>query len=284
MGGGGGSNSSGESISATTPGFMEELGTVLNQNLTGQTGFGKQDAINDVYGVMRQQATNALQESMPKIASMQSGAGAYGSTTKELMRNDLQARIVGQLAATQSQAIKDYAAIDADRIRAFSAATQAGTSSAMQHWESSKSRNRSPWANVGTSLGSAVIGGTLSAASHPDFFQDGGIVPRTTEADRAIAKFLTDFKQLDNAEQAGFITKQWAEDARKGKMEFKDGTKTPKGPAIKPEGEIPPAVGGQIPTYIPPVEKPEQAPRGKKLVKSDADDDLSGLFARLGNV
>lgn len=283
MGGGGGSQSTGESVSATLPGFMKELGEVLNQNLTGQTGFGKQDAINDVQGVMQQQATNALQESMPKIASMQNSAGAYNSTTKELMRNDLQARITGQLAATQSQAIKDYAAIDADRIRAFASATQAGTSSAMQHWESSESRSGNSFSGLLTGLGAGAAGAGLDWLSDNTGFQDGGRVPPMNETDKAIAKFLNDFRLLDNAKQAGLVTSQWAKDASAGKMKFMDGSKEPKGPKVKPEGKLEPAVGGRIPTYIPKVEKPAQAPKGKQMVEAD-DDDLSGLFARLGNV
>ena len=126
---GGGSQSTGEGFSRTTPGFTEELGAVLRASMEGKSGYSKQDAVADTQGLMRQQATNALQESMPKIAGMQNSAGAYGSTTKALLQNDLQARIMGQLAATQSQAIKDYAAIDADRIRAAAAATQASTAS-----------------------------------------------------------------------------------------------------------------------------------------------------------
>lgn len=282
--GGGGSQSSGESVSATTPGFMKELAAVLNQNLTGQTGFGKQDAIADVQGVMQQQATNALQEAMPKIASMQGGAGAYGSTTKELMRNDLQARITGQLAATQSQAIKDYAAIDADRIRAFAAATQAGTSSAMSHWESSESRGKSPWAGFLEDIGRGIIGGGLDNIAGPpgkkseptDSFQNGGRVPHMDESEKAVARFLNDFRLLDNAEQAGLVTKQWAEDAKKGKAEFMDGSKKPEGPKVKPDEDVSPATVIPIPTTTKPTPQ-------KKIVKSD-DDDLSGLFARLGNV
>lgn len=95
---------------------------------------------------------------MPVIARQEISAGAYDSTTKGLLQNDLQARIVGQLAATQSQAIKDYAAIDADRIRAFSAATQAGTSSAMEHWESASSRRSG---GILSNLGQAAAGGAL---------------------------------------------------------------------------------------------------------------------------
>src|SRR5574344_606465 len=115
---GGGTSSAGEGYSRTTPGFTGELGTVLRGTIAGNTGFSKWDAIGDTQGVLRNQATTALQEAMPKIATQQRQAGAYNSTTNTLLQNDLQARIVGQLASTQAQAIKDYAAIGNDNIRA----------------------------------------------------------------------------------------------------------------------------------------------------------------------
>ena len=173
--GGGGSQSTGESWSRTSPGFMNELGSVLQSNMAGTTGFSKQDAINDVQGVIQQNAINTMQESLPKIAGMQNTAGAYNSTTKNLMGNDLQARIAGQAMATQSQAIKDYAAIDSDRIRAFASASQAGTGSEMQHWESASSRNKNPFLS---GLGGAVIGGGLGAVGDAIGLQDGGVVPK----------------------------------------------------------------------------------------------------------
>lgn len=157
--------STGEGFSRTTPGFTEELGAVLRASMEGKSGYSKQDAVADTQGLMRQQATNALQESMPKIAGMQNSAGAYGSTTKALLQNDLQARIMGQLAATQSQAIKDYAAIDADRIRAAAAATQASTASYSETFQNASSRKG--WGSLFEpgGIGSAIVGGGLDAVS-----------------------------------------------------------------------------------------------------------------------
>lgn len=175
MGGGGGSQSSGESQSKTTPGFMAELGAVLNANLTGKTSYGKDNAIADVQGKILQQATDTLQSSMPKITSIGASQGAYGSTTQKMLSNDLQARIMGQAAATTTDAIKDYAAIDADRIRAFSAATQAGTSSEMQHWENASSRNGD---SILDRAAQGVVGGALGAIGDATGLQDGGVVPK----------------------------------------------------------------------------------------------------------
>lgn len=178
---GGGSQSTGEGFSRTDPGFMTELGTVLNQSMTGTSGFSKQDALKDVQGLMLQQATNMMQESLPKIAGSERAAGAYGSTTRQLLNNDLQARIAGQMMATQSQAIKDYAAIDADRIRAAAAATQAGTSTYSEHFENASSRKG--WGSLFDGLGRAAVGGGLDRiAGSPDStkvgsYANGGIVP-----------------------------------------------------------------------------------------------------------
>lgn len=181
---GGGSQSTGEGFSRTDPGFMTELGTILNQSMTGTSGFSKKDALNDVQGLMLQQATNMMQESLPKIAGSERAAGAYGSTTRQLLNNDLQARIAGQMMATQSQAIKDYAAIDADRIRAAAAATQAGTSTYSEHFENASSRKG--WGSLLEGIGGAVVGGGLdrlagspdtSKVGRPSSFANGGVVP-----------------------------------------------------------------------------------------------------------
>ena len=178
---GGGSQSTGEGFSRTDPGFMTNLGAVLNQSMTGTSGFSKKDALNDVQGLMLQQATNMMQESLPKIAGSERAAGAYGSTTRQLLNNDLQARIAGQMLATQSQAIKDYAAIDADRIRAAAAATQAGTSTYSEHFESASSRKG--WGDIFGGIGGAVVGGTLDRIAGPadstkvGSYANGGIVP-----------------------------------------------------------------------------------------------------------
>ena len=198
--GGGGQQSTGESWSRTSPGFMNELGSVLRSNMEGTTGFSKEDAINDVQGVIRQNAINTMQESLPKIAGMTNTAGAYDSTTKHLLNNDLQARIAGQAMATTSQAIKDYAAIDSDRIRAFASATQAGTGSEMQHWESASSRNKNPFLD---GLGSAVVGGAVGAIGDATGWQDGGIVPKKlpkTTQEELLDKFIETYGLTKQAE------------------------------------------------------------------------------------
>lgn len=297
--GGGGSQSAGESWSMTAPGFMAELGSVLQANLAGTTGFGKQDAINDVQGVMRQQATNALQEAMPGIASQQRVAGAYDSTTSQLLKNDLNARIMGQLAATQSQAIKDYAAIDADRIRAFAGATQAGTTSMMEHWESSKSRKGGGFLDE---LARGVVGGGLGLllgsnestdsfvdlGSHPAAelprkpleFANGGIVPLVPQqkskspTDRILQELFQ--KQIESLSP---YFDPWEGDPKMAKPAPKD--KNYKIRSRDPEMSSPPKSRAKVrDRYIEESElTPEQMQRMGK-----GDDDATDYFAKIGIV
>lgn len=116
------SNSSG-----TTPGFTDQLAKVLAQRQNSLGQFGKEQALADVQGVLRTQATDALQQVMPSISGVQTQAGAYNTTTKDLLKNDATSRITAQLANTQLQAIKDYAAIEQGDVNAFSGATKANT-------------------------------------------------------------------------------------------------------------------------------------------------------------
>lgn len=206
MGGGGGSKSAGESQSRTTPGFMSELGAVLAANLTGQTSYGKDNAIADVQGKIMQEATDTLQSEMPKVTKIGASQGAYGSTTQSLLANDLQARIMGQAAATTTDAIKDYAAIDADRIRAFAAATQAGTGSEMQSWESSSSRNGD---SILDRAAQGVVGAGLQWAGDKLELADGGQVPRLgapqTAEEKKLEQMVIQFGLEKQAQSMGIM-------------------------------------------------------------------------------
>ena len=174
------SQGSNQSQSSTTPGFIEELSNILKQTQEGTTGFTKQDAINDVGGVLRAQATDALQSVMPSIARTQTGAGAYNSTTKELMQNDANARITSQLAKTAADTIAQYQQIQQGNIGAFADATKAGTSqqssstgqqSAIANSFGTSQNNTNSW-NNGQQSSSGGGSGLLG------LFADGGEVPK----------------------------------------------------------------------------------------------------------
>lgn len=179
-GGTSGQGAEGSGTSKTTPGFQTELSGLLNSVLDsrkGSRGYTKENALQDVQGVLRTQATDALQQVMPSIASVNIGSGAYNSTTKQLMQNDAGARITAQLANTQLQAIKDYAAIENDTIKAVSDAAKAGTSSESEYSQKS-------WGNSKTG-GSGLLG----------LFEDGGEVPEQTQDEtsapnRALEQFM----------------------------------------------------------------------------------------------
>lgn len=169
-GGTSGQGSEGSGTSKTTPGFQTELSGLLNSVLDsrkGSRGYTKDNALADVQGVIKTQATDALQQVMPSIAAVNISSGAYNGTTKQLMQNDANARITAQLANTQLQAIKDYAGIENDTIRAVSDAAKAGTSSESEY-------SQKAWGNSKTG-GSGLLG----------LFEDGGKVPEQEEEGQA---------------------------------------------------------------------------------------------------
>lgn len=126
----GSSSGSTSSFSSSTPGFMTELGSILDRNLKGEGPYSKSAAIADSQGVLRTNAQDALQQALPAIYRSDKTAGAYNSTTNELLQNDLTSRIVAQGQQMQLNAIKDYGTIGNQQIAAFSGATQAGTTQA----------------------------------------------------------------------------------------------------------------------------------------------------------
>lgn len=165
--GSGSSSTVSSSSSSTNPGFMAELSQVLGKSLNGTSGFTRENALEDVQGLLKQQATDALQTVMPSIARQDRSSGIYGSTTKELLQNDASARITAQLASTLTDTIGKYAAMDTDRIRGFAAATQAGTSSSSQSNSNAVSEYEQSGSGSTSGGGSGILG----------LFADGGLVP-----------------------------------------------------------------------------------------------------------
>lgn len=125
--GSGSSSGSSSQSSKSTPGFMTELGTILTRNLNGEGPYSKGAALTDVQGVLKTQALDAMQSALPQIARTNTSAGAYNSTTQDLLQNDFGARLANQLAATQLDAVTKYGTLGNQQIAAFSGATSAGT-------------------------------------------------------------------------------------------------------------------------------------------------------------
>lgn len=165
--GSGSSSTVSSSSSSTNPGFMAELSQVLGKSLNGTSGFTRENALEDVQGLLKQQATDALQTAMPSIAKQSRSAGVYNATTTDLLQNDANARITAQLASTLTDTIGKYAAMDTDRIRGFAAATQAGTSSSSQSNSNSESEYEQSGSGSTSGGGSGILG----------LFADGGRVP-----------------------------------------------------------------------------------------------------------
>lgn len=149
----GSSSGSTSSFSSSTPGFMTELGTILDRNLKGEGPYSKESAIADSQGVLRTNAQDALQEALPAIYRPARTSGAYNSTTQDLLENDLASRIVAQGQATQLDAISKYGALGNQQIAAFSGATQAGTTQAGGSSGSNSSNQNQTSIGLNASLG-----------------------------------------------------------------------------------------------------------------------------------
>lgn len=204
--GGGTSTSSGSSwnSSKSTPGFMTELGTILQRNLDGTGEFSKNQAIADVQGVIRTQAQDALQSALPSIARVNRGAGAYNTTTNTLLENDLASRVNAQLANTQLEAIKSYGQLGNQQIAAFSGATQAGTTteSSGGSSQSSQSDQQNIALNAALGVQEALQQGANQSSGRGSGFNfalaDGGIVPKKrTEDEKQNSKDLASRSLLE---------------------------------------------------------------------------------------
>lgn len=159
------SKSTGASTSQTRAGMSaQEVLDQFAKNKTGTAQFSRENALADVAGVLKTQATEALQSVMPTIAKTDIGAGAYNSTTKELMRNDAEARITGQLSKTALDAITQYGqlsnqAASANNQLISSLASVAGNTGSSD----SSSTTKSDSSNIGQSSQNAVssqVGGS----------------------------------------------------------------------------------------------------------------------------
>ena len=208
--GGGTSTSSGASwnSSKSTPGFMTELGTILQRNLDGTGEFSKNQAIADVQGVIRTQAQDALQSALPSIARVNRGAGAYNTTTNTLLENDLASRVNAQLANTQLEAIKSYGQLGNQQIAAFSGATQAGTTteSSGGSSQSSQSAQQNIALNAALGLQEALNQGQNESRGSGSGFNvglpsgkaDGGVIPKKhTEDEKQNSKDLASRSLLE---------------------------------------------------------------------------------------
>lgn len=164
-----GSDSKGSNSS--TPGFTKELGSVLGNLVSGADQYGKDAAISDVQGVLRTQAESALRDVMPSVFAVDRNQGAYSSSTQQLLRENAEAQIIGQLASTQLDAIKSYAEIEQGNVNAAANATKANT--------------KVSGSSSSSGGGSGLLG----------LFADGGKVPEVDEPASSASQILSLVKQ-----------------------------------------------------------------------------------------
>lgn len=156
-------------MSRTGTQFSDELGEILRTGMSGLGDYSKSAAISDVNGVLKNQALTAMQAAMPSIAKTNTASGAYNSTTKDLLANDFNARLAGQLAETQLNAINTYGGLSNNRLAALTGAAQAGNVS--------ESVNMSGSIGLQEALGQSSNSSSSSGGSANIGLADGGVVP-----------------------------------------------------------------------------------------------------------
>lgn len=141
--------------------------------------WSKGNAISDVQGVLAQQAYDAMKQYMPATAAVQTGAGAYNSTTKQLLQNDAAAKTQQALAETTLKAIQSYgqigAQVDANNnqlLSSLGSVASATGSSGSSSTQSSSSYSTGQSTSESTQKNTGKSGSGLGI-----FFADGGEVP-----------------------------------------------------------------------------------------------------------
>jgi hypothetical protein len=196
---------------------------VLSQWEAGKQGtdqWSKTAALSDVQGVLRQQATDALQSVMPSIAKTETTAGAYNSTTRDLLRNDASARITQQLSKTALDAITSYGQLG-NQTTANNNALLAGLGGVAKDTGSSGSTSSSTNISDSSSFGQTASqqttessgsggskGGSGLLGLFGGLFADGGEVPEAADKTdwmetfmdmSGINKAIMDFEDLTKA-------------------------------------------------------------------------------------
>lgn len=96
----------------------------LTQQLSGKVnegvqGYSKADAINDVSGVVSNIFKQFKETTLPNILGVQGAAGAYNSTSAQLLADNAYGQAVAQSSDTVLKAIADYAGIETSKQNAF---------------------------------------------------------------------------------------------------------------------------------------------------------------------
>lgn len=90
--------------------LVQQLTSLLAGNLQGGgTQFSANQARQDVQGSIENLYRTYSESVLPQIFSTQAGAGAYNSSTAQLLANDAFARTTAEAGALELQAITDYA-------------------------------------------------------------------------------------------------------------------------------------------------------------------------------
>ena len=219
--------SQGQSSSFSRSGMnINDLFDRFNANKREVSGYSKQDALNDVQGVLKSQAMDALQSVMPSIAKGTIPSGAYDSTTKTLLQNDANARITANLAKTGLDAIQSYAGIETgvaqtnnQLLGALGQASSGTSESGSQSTQNSFGVSQSQYDQSSTGSGSSKGGSGLFG-----LFADGGEVEEDSGIGNGAMRSFMDmsglsrqFMDIQDMSSAArkMMSGEWKEGAKK---------------------------------------------------------------------
>lgn len=188
---------------------------VLDQFNKTSGQYSKESALGDVSGVLRAQAIGALQEAMPGISKQTNNAGAYDSTTKQLLTNDAEARITGQLAQTGLNAITQYANINNQNLDSLGNLARNTGYSDSSSAGLSKSQYDQSSTGSGSSKGGSGLFGLFADGGEVDSggFDMGGEAMKMFMDGSGLSRDIMDIKDLSSAAKK-MMSGEWKEGAK----------------------------------------------------------------------
>lgn len=91
--------------------MQELINSLIGERGSIGAGFSKQAAIQDAQGTVNNILKTAREQYLPDILGGSAGAGAYGSTTAQLLSNDFTSRAVAQGSSVVTDLITKYAGL-----------------------------------------------------------------------------------------------------------------------------------------------------------------------------
>lgn len=151
--------STGNSSSATNPAFVPEMGALWQSILGGTSPWNKQSAITDITDTAANMARTMIQNELPGIARVPRVAGAYNSTTADLLKNDLASRTSGAIASAVQQNILNYGQLEQGLMNGLANMSRAGTSQFSNSNQTGQGVKNNSGLGAALGLGAQALGG-----------------------------------------------------------------------------------------------------------------------------